>query len=176
MDKGQGLIYRGAWIFNPVPQRNHCLGSQILSAVTNEGRRYSTDPHSSPIYLSWWISRCFRLLRPGGWNSPHEGPSNINCRDTTCLFIRQINNFLNPSSGNGRLWCFNSFPVTMATTKKEGGVLIFSSMRISANRMLAFFVCKRIFAGEESRELYKRQVTKSGAWDMMARRWEGGRS
>lgn len=38
MDK-EGLIYRGAAIFNPVPQRNHCLGSQILSAVSNEGRR-----------------------------------------------------------------------------------------------------------------------------------------
>lgn len=56
MDKEEGLIYRGAWIFNPVPQRNHCLGSQILSVVTNESRRYSTDPHSSPILLIWQIS------------------------------------------------------------------------------------------------------------------------
>lgn len=151
-----------------MPQRNHCLSSQILSAVTNEGKRYSTDPHSSPIYLSWWISKCFLLLRPGAWNSPHEGPSNINCRDITCLFIRQINDFLNPSSGNGRLWCFNSFPVTMVTTKKggRGCVLIFLSMRISANSMLAFFVCKWVFAGEESRGLHKRQVKNwvLGTW------------
>lgn len=39
-----------------MPQRNHCLGSQILSVVTYESRRYSTDPHSSPILLIWQIS------------------------------------------------------------------------------------------------------------------------
>lgn len=48
-------------------------------------------------------------------------------------------------------------------------MLIFSSMRILANSMLAFFACKWALAVEESRELHKRQVTKSGTLDTMMR-------
>lgn len=50
--------------------------------------------------------------------------------------------------------------------KGGGGMLIFSSMRILANSMLAFFARKWILAVEESRELHKRQVTKSGTSDI----------
>lgn len=52
-------------------------------------------------------------------------------------------------------------------------MLIFSSMKISANSMLAFFACKWVLAVEESRELHKKQVTKSGTSDLKVQWWEG---